>query len=753
MNQKRITNQILTQELSLNSTLNYLFNISNMKKLFSYLLISSMVVLSSCTNYDDQFDDLNSQINSLKGQIEGFSSLSSGLTALQGTVASLQSAVANIPVTPATDISGLESDLDGLSASLAAMTTKLEELEAALANASTAAEVAALQTALTAAQADITTILENNNVLSANLVINDAATLAYATALGDKVGIINGNVTITQGSLDTAAVSAVTSKIATVVGTVSITAKAALDFSSLTAVSGNYEVSGADVLDDALTSAANVTLSYGGGYTQPNLATVAALDLDTTSFTSTTTGTTVIDFSGLTSATSVTNNGGTANALTAAVATNINLGAVPVATLTAPKALTVTLGKTATASVTISTASATAVVVGGTAALTGNLNITATGDVTLSTLKTVGGTTTITTGGDLSAPALTTLTGASTITAANVTAPALVTLTGAATINKVDELSLPALTTVSGGLTAANLITLNAPVLAATSTITTASATTMVIKNASNTHVSAGSLENLTIKELATTFDASSLTKLKTLNVTGKASTSNGVTLTSANTAITSVSVDGELDAVSITGTGSSTTDKLTSVTTAGKIDSFTLDNSDTITSLNLGHAHISGGAGSVVVITNNAKLASLTTSTDFMKTLTVTGNPMLTSFDGSSYVTVVNGATTVALTLHSNKLTGLFTEAVAATGTTDYKEAIIASDDLSTIKSYVAAVESATATLTLSVDLSDVNAATGAQTLSSKMYANAGVSTVIVSATSTTTLDSAAEFALVTNE
>ena len=64
---KTITNQILEQKnYTLNSTLNYLFNISNMKKLFSYLLISSMVVLSSCTNYDDQFDDLNTQINTLE---------------------------------------------------------------------------------------------------------------------------------------------------------------------------------------------------------------------------------------------------------------------------------------------------------------------------------------------------------------------------------------------------------------------------------------------------------------------------------------------------------------------------------------------------------------------------------------------------------------------------------------------------------------------------------------------------------------
>ena len=162
MNQKRITNQILKQtNYTLNSTLNYLFNISNMKKLFSYLLISSMVVLSSCTNYDDQFDDLNSQINSLKSQIEGFSSLSSGLTALQGTVSSLQSAVASLPqtATPATDISGLEA--------------AVAELQAALSGAATSAEVAALTADLAATQA----------ALDASIAANATATAAAQTAL------------------------------------------------------------------------------------------------------------------------------------------------------------------------------------------------------------------------------------------------------------------------------------------------------------------------------------------------------------------------------------------------------------------------------------------------------------------------------------------------------------------------------------------------------------------------------------------
>ena len=219
MNQKRITNQILNQKnYTLNSTLNYLFNISNMKKLFSYLLISSMVVLSSCTNYDDQFDDLNTQINTLKSQIEGFSSLSSGLTALQGTVASLQSAINNIPVTPATDISGLESDLTALAASV-------EALQTALNGAATSAEVAALQTALAAQQADLTELLAQNNIYSSNVSIASQADLDFATALGDKVVIINGDLTITQtATMDAAQLATMMGKVSSVTGDVAYTA-------------------------------------------------------------------------------------------------------------------------------------------------------------------------------------------------------------------------------------------------------------------------------------------------------------------------------------------------------------------------------------------------------------------------------------------------------------------------------------------------------------------------------------------------
>jgi len=236
-----------------------------MKKLFSYLLISSMVVLSSCTNYDDQFDDLNTQINTLKSQIEGFSSLSSGLTALQGTVASLQTAIANIPVTPATDISGLESTQATLTAALTALAADVKALQDTLATAATAAEVAALQTALAAAQSDLTDLLAANNVYSQDLIIDSASTLAFAESLGDKVGIINGSVVMyVTTTMDVAKVQAIANKIKTITGNLSYYAAA----NTIAAVSF-----------DALTGAGDIEIAQAGSISFPVLASAKAITL------------------------------------------------------------------------------------------------------------------------------------------------------------------------------------------------------------------------------------------------------------------------------------------------------------------------------------------------------------------------------------------------------------------------------------------------------------------------------------------
>jgi len=220
-----------------------------------------MVVLSSCTNYDDQFDDLNAQINTLKSQIEGFSSLSTGLTALQGTVASLQAAINSIDIPAATDISGLEASLEALADTVA-------ELQASLANAATAAEVAALQTALTTAQADLTSLLAQNNIYAPTngvLKVSTQAELDFALALGDKVSIINGGVDITHTStMSDANVATLMGKMVSVTGTVTYTGTVT------STVAGEFT---------KLTGALNVNINQSGSISLPALVSTGALSL------------------------------------------------------------------------------------------------------------------------------------------------------------------------------------------------------------------------------------------------------------------------------------------------------------------------------------------------------------------------------------------------------------------------------------------------------------------------------------------
>jgi len=310
MNQKRITNQILEQKnYTLNSTLNYLFNISNMKKLFSYLLISSMVVLSSCTNYDDQFDDLNTQINTLKTQIEGFSSLSSGLTSLQGTVASLQSAIANIPVTPATDISGLESTQAALQTALTALATEVTALQTSLAAADTSTEVAALTLALDKVKTDLAELLASNNVYSptGTFTISTPAQLTFAENLGGKIAIINGSVSVTQGStMDATKLAAVLAKMTSITG-------------SLT-----YEAKGTSVVPTAgftaLTGVGDLTVDTDGAISFPKLVSADNVILKTNA------KTTSVSFPALTSLTDL---GGAAegdDVLSFTAATSFDMG-------------------------------------------------------------------------------------------------------------------------------------------------------------------------------------------------------------------------------------------------------------------------------------------------------------------------------------------------------------------------------------------------------------------------------------------
>jgi hypothetical protein len=239
-----------------------------MKKLFTYLLISSMVVLSSCTNYDDQFDDLNSQLNTLKSQIDGLAAVSSGVTALQGTVSSLQTAVAALPktATPATDVSGIVTNQTALTAALAALAVEVAAIKTALSGAATAAEVAALAASLVTAQTDLTKILSQNNIYSTPVSITTVAELDLAVTLGDKLTIVNSSVTVTHiSTMDATKLAGVLAKMTSITGNLIYTAKGTsvvptAGFTSLSGVSDLTVDTDGDISFPVLATAADVWL-------------------------------------------------------------------------------------------------------------------------------------------------------------------------------------------------------------------------------------------------------------------------------------------------------------------------------------------------------------------------------------------------------------------------------------------------------------------------------------------------------------
>ena len=263
--------------------------------------------------------------------------MSSGLTALQGTVASLQTAIANIPVTPATDVSGLATaaNLAALDTALTALAAEVDALTTALANAATSAEVAALQTALTAAQGDLSDLLAANNVYSTALVIDSPATLAFAKSLGDKLTIVNADVTfIVDDTMSAADVQLVADKLVTVTKNLTFHAKTsavtAIDFSNLTSVTDLTFTQAGSYNLGKLTNAGAIKL--GNNYsTKVNVIDLEAL----TTVTSLNTGSAALSGSTVTFTSTV-------NTIDFNRATNIHLTALAVYT---PGALTLKGGK------------------------------------------------------------------------------------------------------------------------------------------------------------------------------------------------------------------------------------------------------------------------------------------------------------------------------------------------------------------------------------------------------------------------
>tara|TARA_B100001250_G_scaffold195520_1_gene167968 strand:- start:3810 stop:6686 length:2877 start_codon:yes stop_codon:yes gene_type:complete len=213
-----------------------------MKKCLLSILAGALLIVS-CQNYDDQFDDLNSQITALASQVAGLSKVQSDLTALQGTVSSLSGSIAS------TVDSALASGLAGINETVATLESQIDGI-------ASSEEVQAIQSDVSAAQTDLTELLNNSNVYQGDLTISTPSQLSAALAFGTKLNIVNGNVYIThETTMDADSIQTVVNRINTVVK----------DFSYLSQSSSIKEVT-----FSTITGVASLT-AKGVGYQFPNL--------------------------------------------------------------------------------------------------------------------------------------------------------------------------------------------------------------------------------------------------------------------------------------------------------------------------------------------------------------------------------------------------------------------------------------------------------------------------------------------------
>ncbi len=751
----------------------------NFLKRAGAILMLVAVFASSCNKYADDFKQINTKLDALAAQFAGVTQLSADNAALKAQITALQTAVAALPSTASitalsTGLAGVvvkidaitttlnavalvgtatKTVVDGLKTDLAALKTKVDadnlamkaqltalgttdaaqtaQLTALIAdNVTILASIAALQTsmdgiALTGSGSDATALtiqglqlmlnaqkvildqlLANSNMYNGDVTITTGPELTFYAGKISQLGIINGNLVINTTALSTKldSVNFVVKNIGAVIGTqsgvknsVTVTSTSTatlLDLSRLVSVAGNYTVSGVDVNDANLSSVGgNFSINYDGPYAYSNLTTVTGnLTLTRVPTSSTKAGTTSINLPSVVVSGNVYDGTNAAGVIVYPEATTIILSG-GVTSVTAAVATQITLGATGYASGLIVSAPTAAAVVDLSAATSaaGAVSVTTGngGTVKFTNLASAAGGVAVNTG-----------------TSGTVDFSKLVTAAGGISLTGPATIEFPLMT--SGALTSdATTVTLtkhdgvSAPVLAAVTNLTIG-----------GLNVAGFTLAN---------YNAT----LLTASITAKSTSTVASVLTTANAKLTGLTLAGPLVSAVVDGQS-----KLTSLATSGVINSLTVNNNAIITGLTLAHTHLIGGTGSVLVVTNNAALTALVSSTDYPAVITVTGNALLTSLNLSSYVTKLLSATgaNTAITINTNKLSGNYTNAVAITPTTPYVETTITSADLAKLKAFVAtypATGNPTITLAVNLDLVTLAGGTTTATLASRMNAD----------------------------
>ena len=160
-----------------------------------------------------------------------------------------------------------------------------------------------------ASQEDLDELLTSSNFFSGSLTINSVSTLAFAQTLGEKLAIINGDVTISLSpTMDATIAQEVVDNIGTVVGSFNFSATT----SAVTALTF-----------DNISGTGNLSVDQAGPYSFAGLTSAGAITLGTSSAAKVT----VVNLEALTTVTSI-KTGTASDTISFAKATNIHLTAL-----------------------------------------------------------------------------------------------------------------------------------------------------------------------------------------------------------------------------------------------------------------------------------------------------------------------------------------------------------------------------------------------------------------------------------------
>lgn len=265
-----------------------------MKKGLLSILAGALLVVG-CQNYDDQFDQLESQINALASTVAGLSAVQSDLASLSAQVNSLSGAV--------------DAAVDAaLAGGLADIEAAIETLNAAAEAASSNSDIGAIAEDVDQVQSDLAELLAQSSVFQGDVVVSTPAMLQAYWEMGSAVAIVNGYVDIDVTSeMDITKVQDLVNEILVTTEDYAYTAGTGVD---------------TEVTFSNLAGTRSLTLDQEGGYMLEALesATIVSLDDDSS--------VDVVHLGSLTSVTSLSDGSG-AGTFTFSKATELHLTTLP----------------------------------------------------------------------------------------------------------------------------------------------------------------------------------------------------------------------------------------------------------------------------------------------------------------------------------------------------------------------------------------------------------------------------------------